>query len=1018
MTPPSGSAFNTPSPGTLPETEGQDVDGQDVGGSSQTTATMTRSQEKRARAAKVHPTFRPDVEGMRAVAVALVVLYHCGVTAIPGGYVGVDVFFVISGFLITSLLVREFETGGRISISDFYARRFRRILPAATVVLIATVAASALFLPITRIASIAKDAIWTSVFMANFRFSATGTNYLSAAAPPSPLQHYWSLAVEEQFYFVWPLLLFMILKLGRGGKLHRVPTTLITAGLCVVSFLWCVSSTSSNATVAYFSPFTRAWELGIGALIAVSGVALASTRMAKWIPFVAGWIGIVMIGYAAVHFTAATPFPGKAAALPVIGTGLLIIGGQYRARGGANWILTFPLLQWVGKLSYGWYLWHWPILTIATERYPNLTVFEKLLLALAGLLLAFVSFHVIEGPVRRSVPLLKSAYLSIFCGLLAIATVIAFANAFLVMDNGRTTLARSQAAAAAKQVGTNTGTATANTVLADVKDAANDTKIPSPLTVPLLLVPSDKGPAYAEGCIANIESTTSKICKHLATSQSPTVVLFGDSHAAQWMPALENIATRTPINLYVITKQSCPVADIEVLNPTTKNNYPQCSQWRQWALGQIKALHPSLVVVGEHIEAQPNGAGDTSWQAGLQKSLTTLKSSADNVAVLSDVPAHAQPTAECLSQHGRDISKCGDSPANSILLQHEAANAATAQQVGVSYVDAVPWLCTTKICPAVIANTVTSFDGTHLSASYSTYLGTALGTALGLEGSATQAVAAVTKALAVKKLPAQAANEITAKNTGPQYAGNCLTDIGVATFSQVPECTMGNPAAKKTVVLFGDSHAWMWTPAFHSIGYMYGWKVVLVAEAACTTADTLIWSSQKNAPNTGCKQWHTAAMNYISKLHPDAVVVANEEQVALAVDGKQTTSGADSAVKAGLVKTLNELKVITPNVSLLGDIPVPDTNPSDCLPANANDIQKCSPPASEAVSQSDLARERDASSEAGVKFVDTTPWLCSTYCPTVITDHVAYVDKFHISSNFAISVTSALASSLELTGAK
>ncbi|SDI77950.1 Peptidoglycan/LPS O-acetylase OafA/YrhL, contains acyltransferase and SGNH-hydrolase domains [Frankineae bacterium MT45] len=1013
MTPPSGSAFNTSSPNL--DTEVQAEAGGTAG---QSTVTMTRSQEKRARAAKVHPTFRPDIEGMRAIAVLLVVLYHCGITAIPGGYVGVDVFFVISGFLITSLLVREFETGGRISISDFYARRFRRILPAATVVLIVTVAASALFLPITRISSIARDAIWTSVFMANFRFSATGTNYLSAAAPPSPLQHYWSLAVEEQFYFVWPLMLFLILKLGRGARFHRIPTSLVTAALCVASFLWCVSSTSTNATVAYFSPFTRAWELGIGALVAVSGIALASTRLAKWIPFVAGWIGIAMIGYAAVHFTAATPFPGKAAALPVIGAGLLIIGGQHRARGGANWFLTFGPLQWIGKLSYGWYLWHWPILTIATERYPNLTVSEKLLLALAALLLAFISFHVIEGPVRRSVPLLKSAYLSIFCGLLAIATVLAFSNAFLVMDNGRTALARSQAAAAQKQVGTNSGTATANTVLADVKDASNDIKIPSPLTVPLLLVPSDKGPAFANGCVASTAALTSTPCTQLTTPTAPKVVLFGDSHAAQWMSTLENISTRTPINLYVITKQSCPVADTAVLNPDTKTSYPQCTQWRQWAFQKIKALHPDLVVIGEHIEALPDGGGDAEWQAGLQKSLTTLKASADRVALLSDVPAHAEPTAECLSQHGKDITQCADPLANSILLPHEAANAATAAQVGVSYVNTVPWFCTSKVCPAVIANTVTSFDGTHLAASYATYLGHALGTAIGLETTAQDAAAAVAKALQVKKLSLQAGREITANYTGPQYAGNCLGAIAASSFNLLPECTMGNPAAKKTLVLFGDSHAWMWTPAFQALGYMYNWKVVLVAEAACTAADTLIWSSQRNAPNTGCATWHAAAMDYITKLHPDAVVVSTEEHVTSSVNGKPTTPGTDEAVKAGLVKTFNELKAASPNVSMLGDIPVPATNPLDCLPANAKDIQKCSPAATDAVDATNLAREQGATSEAGVKFVDPIPWLCAKSCPTVIDDHVAYVDKFHISSNFAISVTGALASGLGLSGAK
>ena len=274
--------------------------------------------------------FRPDVEGLRAVAVGLVVFYHAGLSQLSGGFVGVDVFFVISGFVITGLLLRERQASGRTSILNFYARRFRRILPAATLVIFATVIASYLALGFVSGNVVANDGRWAAVFLSNFHFAAVGTNYFTAKLPPSPLQNFWSLSVEEQFYFVYPTLFFVIARL-KGRWSLQAKLAVVLAAVIVASYWFSVTQTASTPTQAYFSPFTRANELALGALVAVGTPWLK--RLPAALAAGLSWAGLGAIALAAVLFTAQTPYPGSAVALPVLGAALVIAGGVVAPRG-------------------------------------------------------------------------------------------------------------------------------------------------------------------------------------------------------------------------------------------------------------------------------------------------------------------------------------------------------------------------------------------------------------------------------------------------------------------------------------------------------------------------------------------------------------------------------------------------------------------------------------------------------------------------------------------------------------
>lgn len=371
--------------------------------------------------------FRKDIEGLRAIAVLLVALCHAGVPGLAGGYIGVDVFFVISGFLITSLLLRPLELGsGRRMVRDFYARRVRRILPAATLTIVATIVASYYYLGFLRGDQIARDGLWTSLFAANIHFALNGTNYLAAQQPPSPLQNFWSLGVEEQFYLVWPALLLLVAWFAKRIPL-RIKLAAVLAVVFSTSLAWSIIQTNSDPTWAYFSPLTRAWELASGALIAVALPLLRT--IPPIVAAAASWLGLCGILASAVLITAQTPFPGATALAPVVATSLTIIGGTRGLTTGAVRLLGLPPFQWLGMLSYSFYLWHWPILMIAAQyRGTSLSVVHNLLLLLVALAISAVTFYLLERPVRASRYLRNRQVLSLAmgCALVGMAFTTAY----------------------------------------------------------------------------------------------------------------------------------------------------------------------------------------------------------------------------------------------------------------------------------------------------------------------------------------------------------------------------------------------------------------------------------------------------------------------------------------------------------------------------------------------------------------------------------------------------------------
>jgi peptidoglycan/LPS O-acetylase OafA/YrhL len=366
--------------------------------------------------------FRPDVQGLRAVAILAVVLYHAGLP-LRAGYVGVDVFFVISGFVITGLLLRERDGTGGTSLRSFYGRRARRIIPAATLVIIVTVIVSYHSLGTLVGHATAVDGQWAALFLANVHFQAVHTNYLAAQAPPSPLLNYWSLGVEEQFYIVYPTL-FVLIGWSARKYSFRARLTIVLAVVIIVSYVMSVVLTSTDPTTAYFSMFTRAWELALGGLIAVLGRYFQRIPQA-WAA-VASWVGLLMIVLAAITLTG-TNYPGALVAIPTLGAGLVIAGGASQTPWGAERLLRRRSFQFLAVISFSLYLWHWPILEIAAQSrgVTSLPVWESILWLLLAGVLATLTYYVFENPIRHSRFLARRRWDSLLLGLCLVVATLA-----------------------------------------------------------------------------------------------------------------------------------------------------------------------------------------------------------------------------------------------------------------------------------------------------------------------------------------------------------------------------------------------------------------------------------------------------------------------------------------------------------------------------------------------------------------------------------------------------------------
>jgi len=639
---------------------------------------------------------RADIQGLRGVAVLLVVLYHAGLPLLPGGYIGVDVFFVISGYLITGLLVREFEDSGRIDFPQFIARRARRLLPAAVVLLLAVAAAAIIVFPAVERIDILDAARASAVYAANLWFALRATDYLGGEASLNPMLHMWSLAIEEQFYLVWPFLVWFAARFLPCGSV-RTRTLVMVAIVSAVSYLACRRMTWMSQPWAFFGTPFRAWEFGLGAIVHLSAVWLG--RLPKPWGRVAGLTGVAAVAAAATQLNDQSAFPGSLALLPAGGTALVLAALLAEGRGPLAAALSWRPLTRVGDLSYSWYLWHWPFLVVGPVLFPAGGAAVAASAVVLSYLAAEASYRFVEQPFRT----------------------------------GRASRWAPQAVVASA-VGAACTSAFALTVLTPASSGAPG----NALQQRFIEAKQDIPTLYKRGCHVPIRATAPVTCEAGDLAAQRTIVLFGDSHAAHWYPALEELAAREHWKLVSITKSGCPwvSADVDIDLGRFRRPYHECPVWREAALKRIVELRPSLVVVANSSRHDVPAA---VWEAGARKSLAALQGTGTAIALMRDTPWPGFNVPTCLARaehRGAALeSSCSfdrDDGLRPGLSLFEAERQAVANLPGATVIDLSKQLCPTERCATYGGTTVHFSDHSHLTASYSRQLAPALGAALHL----------------------------------------------------------------------------------------------------------------------------------------------------------------------------------------------------------------------------------------------------------------------------------------------
>lgn len=601
----------------------------------------------------------PHIQSLRALAALLVLIYH--IDLLPGGYIGVDIFYVLSGYLITDLLLRELERSEKLDFPAFYARRFKRLLPASFLVVISTGIIGWFLLPPTYRSDFGRDLIAASTYISNFLFALWNNDYQNLGATPSPFIHFWSLAVEEQFYLFWPILILFFYKVrGRKGVFLGI---LITATL---SYLFSLYLTDRSPVWSFYILPTRAWEMAAGALLLFVGNGLRRKGFThpQW-----GFLALLLIIASSLLYNEKTSFPGTAALVPVIATALLILSRD-------KWppfldaISRLNTVQWLGKISYPLYLWHWPVLII-----PEIYLSRELNVAEVGaailliLALSEITNRFIEEPLRYASLSLKKVY---------IATVLATGfSVFLGLMIQST------------QVNT---VKSSSGIVFDVTEVRKKPK------------------NNDDGCHIHRGVTVSPLCEYGDLSSKRKIFLYGDSHAAQWLPALDIIGRQHQVKIISLTKSGCPSSEV-IKELSSQYTVEDCQAFRDSSIKRISKERPiAVIMTGMQPFSAPNSTESSRswWLAGEAKALSRIKESTDFPIYLTDTPLPRLDVPSCLT---------GSKKINCDTARPISPEVAP----GLIAINPTPWLCDSN-CPAIVEGIVVYRDHSHLSVAMSEYL--------------------------------------------------------------------------------------------------------------------------------------------------------------------------------------------------------------------------------------------------------------------------------------------------------
>lgn len=631
--------------------------------------------------------FRTDINGLRALAIIPVVAFHAGLMGIPGGFIGVDVFFVISGFLITGMLVREAENSGRVILGSFWAKRLRRLVPALALVVCVTLPFALLTSSPLVWGSLGRDAAASLTYASNILFAVDATDYFADDLSQSPFLHTWSLSVEEQFYVLWPLLVMLALLAARNSKFAIRPLLIVFFSVVIgCSLLLSIVLTEYRQGFAFYLLPARAWEFAGGGLLAILPAAVLTRGRA--FSGACAYSGLAMLvgGFLLIH--ANHPFPGILAAVPGLGT-ILIIAAGYGLQEKKNLVarlLDSPTLQWIGTRSYSWYLWHWPAIVLVGVYFQSESVWLKIAAALCSLGLAAFTYKMVENKFRTSARLLSSTKLT-FGAAGSTVLVVCF-------------LAGMSMAAAASM--------TSREPYAKFAEAR--------------AVVSD------QSCGMTATSTSGhSLCVMGDVDAKQSIMLMGDSHAGHWKAALSTAASENGVRLLVRWMSACPAAGLNVL--TSKGNRVRgCPEFQAESLSIVKDEQPTAVIVSQSVDyagsiLSPDGLQLSEkeqtqlWRTALEQKISELQGTGATVGFIEDNPGTVFDSLLCQTRVLAAEKDCTTPRQEASSEPLRAIDAEVVAGAGVSAIfSPIDEICGPDRCRVVTPDGVPIYrDRTHLS---------------------------------------------------------------------------------------------------------------------------------------------------------------------------------------------------------------------------------------------------------------------------------------------------------------
>ncbi|MGI5118885.1 acyltransferase family protein [Marinactinospora thermotolerans] len=654
---------------------------------------------------------RPEIQGLRAVAVVLVAVYHVWFGRVSGG---VDVFLLLTGFLITGSLLRAVERDGRVGFAAFWTRLTGRLFPAAAVVLAGVLAATALLLPQDRWRDTIAEVVASALYYENWYLAFNAVDYLSRGDAVSPAQHFWSLAIQGQFYLVWPVLVAVALLVARrrGAGVRRVLLVLVAA-VFVVSFAYSVVITETNQRWAYFDTGARLWELALGGVLAI---VLPRLRIPGRLRVVMGWVGLVGLVACGMLLQVSTMFPGYVALWPTGAAALVIMAGTTGSRFGADRLLALRPLHYIGDISYALYLWHWPVLvcylTVTGRTQASLTGgFQVLALSFA---LAAATKWLVEGGMGKVIGPRATPARTLAVALACLLPVTLAAGAW----SAHLAVQRHQAETLAADPANYPGAA----VLAD---GVLDERLPDVPVHPAPVDAADDLPAsYALGCNQGIAGSEALTCEFGEQEAERTIALVGGSHAAHWLPALQVVAEEKGWRVVNITKGAC------LFTPAPQRykgeDYTSCTRWNDNVMAELAELRPDVVfttATTSSIDPASGYDGESVVDGYLERWAELGELGIDVVAV-RDTPRLDFAAPECVAERGADTCVGTAEPSLAPVSPLQDLEGVSGN---VSFVDLTDHLCVEGRCPAVIGNVLVYWDNAHFTATFARTLAPALG---------------------------------------------------------------------------------------------------------------------------------------------------------------------------------------------------------------------------------------------------------------------------------------------------